>query len=261
MSRVTPAQAYRLLRAAGLGRAAATTLTAIAGAESGYNPDAIGDVSLQDGTWGPSVGIWQVRTLKAQTGTGGVRDIAALRGNPQAQARAAAAIWRSSGPRAWSAYTNGSYRRFSGAAGAAAKSKHVRAPRPRSTSGAGAGAAAAAVATPAGFGLPSIPGLGPSLGPLAWAGALPFQLGPMLGDAAGAAAGAAGDTVGKGIAFALGSMWELVQPFALTTLFAVGGIGLILVGTSVLTRPVRDGAAESVEENIEPLAGLVGKVV
>lgn len=36
---------------------------AIAGAESSYNPAAVGDVYLQTNKWGPSLGLWQIRTL------------------------------------------------------------------------------------------------------------------------------------------------------------------------------------------------------
>jgi hypothetical protein len=42
--------------------------------ESRLKTDAIGDVSLQTATWGPSVGLTQIRSLVAQFGTGGQRD-------------------------------------------------------------------------------------------------------------------------------------------------------------------------------------------
>ncbi len=51
-----------------------TKAVAIAMGESGGNTNAIGDVSLQNGTWGPSVGLWQVRSLKAEKGKGTSRD-------------------------------------------------------------------------------------------------------------------------------------------------------------------------------------------
>lgn len=47
---------------------------AVAMAESGGNPDAVGDVSLQNATWGPSYGLWQIRSLKAESGKGTTRD-------------------------------------------------------------------------------------------------------------------------------------------------------------------------------------------
>src|SRR4051794_27853128 len=88
-------------------------MTAIPQAESARNPQAIGDVALENGTWGPSVGLFQVRTLRSQTGTGGDRTIAPLPPAPPARVAAAYAI---SNPgtsfRAGSPYTNGSYKKF-----------------------------------------------------------------------------------------------------------------------------------------------------
>ena len=42
-----------------------------------------------DRTWGPSVGLFQIRTLKAETGTGSDRDIQRLLNNPAEQVKAA----------------------------------------------------------------------------------------------------------------------------------------------------------------------------
>jgi hypothetical protein len=104
------ADTYRLLRAAGFTADKAAVMVAIGLGESGLRPDAVGDKSLVDGTWGPSVGLFQVRTLKAETGTGGTRDIKKLQSDPAAQARAAFAI--SDGGRKftpWSVFTSGAY--------------------------------------------------------------------------------------------------------------------------------------------------------
>lgn len=117
MTTLSPAQLYTLARNAGLSAAAATTATAVALAESGGRSDAVGDVNLQDGTWGPSVGPWQIRTLKAETGTGGPRDITRLT-DPATNAASMAAISSGGsnfGP--WSTYNNGAYRQFLGAGG------------------------------------------------------------------------------------------------------------------------------------------------
>lgn len=82
--------------AAGFTGEALVTIVAIVERESGGNPDAVGDVALEDATWGPSVGLYQIRTLKAETGTGGDRDIAALmpmgKGDPARQSAAAFTI-------------------------------------------------------------------------------------------------------------------------------------------------------------------------
>ncbi len=110
------AQAYALARQAGFDPASAVIAAAIAAGESGLNPAAVGDVTLQDATWGPSVGLMQVRTLKADTGTGRTRDITVLR-DPLANMQAAYEI--SHGGRdwtPWSVYTSGKYRTFLGQA-------------------------------------------------------------------------------------------------------------------------------------------------
>jgi len=88
-------------------------MTAIAQAESGGNPAAVGDVRLQNATWGPSVGLFQVRTLKSETGTDQDRDIHHLMGDLRAQVHAAYEIsdqGRNFQP--WSTFTSGSYRQF-----------------------------------------------------------------------------------------------------------------------------------------------------
>lgn len=116
----TPADIYATARAAGLNSAQAIIATAIALAESGGDDTNIGDVSLQNGTWGPSVGLWQVRTLKAETGSGSDRDIQALQGNPARQARAMFNIseqGKNWSP--WTVYTKGIYTKFMGQATAA----------------------------------------------------------------------------------------------------------------------------------------------
>lgn len=65
----------QLAMAAGLrDPARLTTAVAVATAESGLNPAKLGDVALQDDKWGPSVGLWQIRSLKAEKGKGTTRD-------------------------------------------------------------------------------------------------------------------------------------------------------------------------------------------
>jgi len=79
---LSPSQIYTLLLQGGFSPDKARLMTAIAQAESARNPGAIGDVALQNGTWGPSVGLFQIRTLKSETGTGSDRDIQRLMNNP-----------------------------------------------------------------------------------------------------------------------------------------------------------------------------------
>lgn len=116
---LSPAAVYALARGAGFDPAQASVMVAIAGAESGWNPEAIGDVNLESTTWGPSVGLWQIRSLHAQTGTGGPRDASRLK-DPAFNAAAARSIFRDQGLSAWSTYSSGAYRRYLGATSAAA---------------------------------------------------------------------------------------------------------------------------------------------
>jgi hypothetical protein len=113
VAQLSPSQIYTLLLQGGFSPDDARVMTAIAQAESARNPQAIGDVALENGTWGPSVGLFQVRTLRSQTGTGGDRDIDHLLHDPAAQVAAAYAISNhGTSFRAWSTYTNGSYKKF-----------------------------------------------------------------------------------------------------------------------------------------------------
>jgi len=71
---LSPGQIAYLAGQAGFQGDGLVDIVAIDEAESGGNPGALGDTSLEDATWGPSVGLGQIRSLKAQTGSGGVRD-------------------------------------------------------------------------------------------------------------------------------------------------------------------------------------------
>jgi len=86
--------------------------TAIAMAESGGRAAAMGDTGIETGTWGPSVGLWQIRSVKAQTGKGGARD-QQINVDPGQNAQHAFAIsggGKNFGP--WSTYGNGAYSKF-----------------------------------------------------------------------------------------------------------------------------------------------------
>jgi hypothetical protein len=117
MARRTPGEIYGSLRAAGFSVPRAVTMTAIALAESGGDDTALGDVDLEDNTWGPSVGLFQIRTSKAATGTGTDRDIASLTGDDAAQAKAAYDISAGGSNFApWTVYNTGAYQKFLGQA-------------------------------------------------------------------------------------------------------------------------------------------------
>jgi len=88
MSAVDVAKVYAQ---AGFTGDALVNMVAISRGESGWDPGANGDTSLTDGTWGPSVGLSQIRSLNDQSGTGGWRDGTRL-ADPLFNARAAYAI-------------------------------------------------------------------------------------------------------------------------------------------------------------------------
>jgi hypothetical protein len=121
VARHSASDIYAAARSAGLTVSQAVTATAIALAESSGDDQAVGDVNLQDGTWGISDGLWQIRTLKSQTGTGGIRDRNWLSGNVAHQAAAMVAIsghgtdWSP-----WTVYNTGAYQKYLGQAQAAA---------------------------------------------------------------------------------------------------------------------------------------------
>lgn len=103
----------------------AVTAVAVAQGESGRRPQACGDVdrageATRDGrTWGPSIGLWQIRSILELAGTGATRDPEAL-DDPEHNALAMADL--SGGGRSWgdwSVYTEGTYRRYVDRAGRA----------------------------------------------------------------------------------------------------------------------------------------------
>lgn len=113
MAKRTPEQVYATLLQAGFTADQAVILTAISGGESGWDDTAIGDTALQNATWGPSIGLFQIRTLKAQTGSGSDRDLQALQGNALRQAQAAYTISnRGTNWTPWTVYTSGRWRDF-----------------------------------------------------------------------------------------------------------------------------------------------------
>jgi hypothetical protein len=127
----TTAEIFQAARAAGLSVPAAVIATAVALAESGGDDAILGDTTIQTGKWGPSVGIWQIRTVKSEYGTGSDRDLLALRGNVGRQAQAMRNIsaggtnWTP-----WTVYTRGTYQQYlgqaQGVAGGAATSGGVQ---------------------------------------------------------------------------------------------------------------------------------------
>lgn len=68
-----------------------THAIAIAKLESSFNTEAVGDTGLQTDVWGPSIGLWQIRSLKAESGKGTVRDATRLK-DPTFNAQSMASI-------------------------------------------------------------------------------------------------------------------------------------------------------------------------
>lgn len=149
MATRTASDIYADLIAKGFNNAQAQVMTAISLAESSGNDTALGDVGLEDATWGPSFGLFQVRTLKSDTGKGTDRDVSWLSQSDANQAQAAFDISHGGvdfSP--WTTYTSGKYQQFLGQAQAAAAGTSV------TTAGSG-----------------PIPMIGPSWLPWNWPGA------------------------------------------------------------------------------------------
>ena len=72
---------------------------------------AIGDQALANDKWGFSYGGFQIRSLRSQKGTGGWRDEDLLL-KPKFNCKAARAIMKDSGWKAWSTYASGQYKAY-----------------------------------------------------------------------------------------------------------------------------------------------------
>lgn len=205
---LTYGQVYALARGVGLDHERAIVATAIARGESGLDADAMGDTTLTDATWGPSVGLWQVRSVKADRGTGKPRDADQLT-DPVFNARSMHSIsggGRNFGP--WSVFTSGAYAQYVGQVRKAVGDQGVDAPgAPRNP------------ASDAGWHL---------------------DPGDLAGDVAGGIAGGIGKVGGLLNPFddIAGAIW----PAVLTGLLVAGGVGLVLVGVVGAARPRTAGA-------------------
>lgn len=107
--------AYKAAVAAGFTGASLVTAVAIAGAESTFDPTRIGDEVLANEKWGPSVGLWQIRSLKnpsAWAYPDTLRDAEKLK-DPLYNAKAAYAISKQGTDFSdWSTFVNGAYRQY-----------------------------------------------------------------------------------------------------------------------------------------------------
>jgi len=122
MTTLTMAQAYQYARQAGFAPDTATIAAAIGMAESGLRTNARGDVGLETSYWGPSVGLMQIRTVKAQTGKSTDRDISRLDDPLQNMVAAYDISGHGKDFSPWTTYTSGKYRQFLGQSSSAASS-------------------------------------------------------------------------------------------------------------------------------------------
>lgn len=120
MATLSFAQTYAYARQAGFDPATAVTITAIAMGESGLKSDNVGDVALQDATWGPSVGLLQIRTVKSETGRGTDRDITKLSDPLQNLIAAYHISNKGKDFTPWTIYNNQDYKQYLGQAAVAA---------------------------------------------------------------------------------------------------------------------------------------------
>lgn len=119
MNLKTQEEVRKLAVAVGFAPRAARTASAIAMCESAYSEggksyadfDAVGDIELQTDVWGPSYGGFQIRSLKADLGTGSYRDANRLL-TPRFNVRAALHIKNTLGFKAWSCYRSGQYKAY-----------------------------------------------------------------------------------------------------------------------------------------------------
>jgi len=132
MPALTDQQIAEFAAAAGFTGNDLDTAVAVALAESSGNSDSVGDVSLQTDVFGPSVGLWQIRSVNP--GHGNAFDQAhrnqQANMDPATNAANAHAIQQQSGWDQWSTYTSGAYRQYLERARAAGQTGTTPAPAP-----------------------------------------------------------------------------------------------------------------------------------
>jgi hypothetical protein len=114
------------------------TAVAVALAESRGDSDAVGDVNLQTEVYGPSIGLWQIRSVNPGHANRFEQrhHNEAANYDPATNARNAHAIFEQRGWRPWSTYTRGRYRPFLDRARRAVETNRgQQAPGQRSESG------------------------------------------------------------------------------------------------------------------------------
>lgn len=105
-----PKEAAQAILAAGFSRSEGLTCLAVMREESLLSPDAEGDLTLQDETWGPSVGVMQIRSRKVELGKGTDRDATVLK-DVARNLTVARRVHAEAGFRPWGAWSSGRYRK------------------------------------------------------------------------------------------------------------------------------------------------------
>lgn len=120
MTQLSPGQIAAVVKEAGWPTAEIPLAVAIVLGESSGKTDSRGDVSLMGGDWGPSIGLFQIRSKNSERGKGTTRDeLANL--DPVTNARHALQIRRTQGFGAWTVFNTKAYLQYmaKGLAGAA----------------------------------------------------------------------------------------------------------------------------------------------
>lgn len=115
MPQLSPGQIAGVVKEAGWPTAEIPLAVAIVLGESGGKSDELGDVNLQTSYWGPSVGLFQIRSVNSERGKGTVRDQNANM-DPLTNARHALHIRQTQGLTAWSVFNTKAYVQYMGKA-------------------------------------------------------------------------------------------------------------------------------------------------
>jgi Lysozyme like domain len=123
MAKLSDQEIAQLAANAGFGGPDLETAIAVSLAESWEgDPNAIGDKIIQTAEYGPSVGLWQIRSINPGHGGWFDKQHRVYQDNfdPQTNANNAYAIWDRYGWDQWSTYTHGDYKKYLDRARAAA---------------------------------------------------------------------------------------------------------------------------------------------
>lgn len=144
MPQLSDQEIARLAADAGWSGPELDTAVAVALAESDGFTDRLGDLNIQTAEYGPSVGLWQIRTVNPGHGGWFDRQHHNHQANldPVTNAQNARAIYERYGWRRWGAYTDGRYQQFMDRARRATGSEQQQTPplpARRSDAGGGSG--------------------------------------------------------------------------------------------------------------------------